>query len=253
MNRGQQLVAIPTWQTKHPKDELDKLALDEGLWNHGYAMNPIAPGELKFPHWELKVRKSGILLSQLWERRLPAYIGVDLSSKSRPGNAIVAIGLEPPTMRRYVLEVRYGAWSSPDTASALADVCSHHNVQWIMVENNAYQQSIIDWVKKEKGQFQYWMKVQPFTTGAGKADPQYGLPGLEVEFKNDSWVVPYSEYEGHPTTCECDWCHLDSEVRYYPRAATSDGVMAMWFAWSAANKWAPVARGPRVRGNIRRR
>lgn len=252
MNRGQALPSIPTWKTKHPKEALDDLARDEGLWNRGYAMNPISPGELKFPSWE-KCRKTGFTLSQLWERKLPAYVGVDLSSKARPGNAIIAVGLEPPVMRRYVLEIRYGAWSSPDTAAALAEVCSHHNVQWIQVENNAYQQSIIDWVKREKANFPYWMKIMPFTTGQGKADPQYGLPGLEVEFKNDAWVVPYGEYEGHPTTCVCDWCHLDQEVRQYPRAATSDGVMAMWFARDAANKWVPRAGGPRVRGNIRRR
>lgn len=252
MNAGRQLPAIPTWKLKHAKDRLDELSVDEGMWSRGYAMNPIAPGELRFPSFE-KCRLPGISLSDLHRKQLPTYVGVDLSSKTRPGNAIVAIGLDMATQRRHVLEVKYGAWTSPQTASALADVCSRHNIQWIQVENNAYQQSIIDWVKQEKGDFPYWPKVEAFTTGVGKADPQYGLPGLEVEFKNGSWVIPYSEYEGHPTTCVCDWCHFDREFRQYPRGATTDGVMAAWFARDAISKWAPRNIGARVRGNLRYR
>lgn len=251
MNSGRQLPAIPTWKTKHPKEELDALSQDEGMWSRGYGMSPIAPGERKFPSW-VKARKPGVLLSQLYERRLPTYIGVDLSGRNRPGNAIMAVGLGPDN-RRYLLEPRFGAWSSPETAQALADVCSHHNVQWIQVENNAYQQAIIDWVKQEKGQFQYWAQVEAFTTGQGKADPQYGLPGMEVEFKNDSWVVPYSEYEGHPTTCVCDWCMLDQQMRDYPRAKATDGPMALWFARDAIIKWQPRKAGAKVRGSLRDR
>lgn len=249
MNRGQQqLPSIETWKLKHSKEDLEKLAIDEASFNRGYRMNSVSPGELKFPSWTLCYER-GAILSELRRRLMPVYIGVDLSSKNRPGNAIVSVGLDEK-LRRYLLGIRFGAWTSPQTAGAISEVCEGQNVQFIQVENNAYQQAIIDWVQQEKGSFPYWMKVEAFTTGSGKADPQFGLPGLEVEFKNRGWVLPYSEWEGHPSACACDWCKLDREFRFYPRGATCDGVMALWFARDALNKWAP--RGPTAGANLSR-
>lgn len=248
MNRSQQLPSISTWKRNHSKQALIEIATDPALFNKGYRLQAINPGDLKFPSWP-KCRQSGVVLEELWKRQLPAYVGVDLAGKKRPGNAIVVIGIEPGTLRRYLLNVRYGAWSSPDTAKNLAEMCAPHNVQYIQVENNAYQDAIIDWIKKNKTDFPFWMKIEPFTTGANKAEPDIGLPVIEVEFHNDAWVIPYSEYEGHPPTCHCDWCRLDAEVSLYPKAAATDGVMALWFARDAANKWSP--RPPRQnRGNM---
>jgi hypothetical protein len=46
----------------------------------------------------------------------PVFAGVDLSSKKRPGNAIVVVRVEPMTQRRFVVDVRYGRWSAPRLA-----------------------------------------------------------------------------------------------------------------------------------------
>lgn len=251
MNRSQPLPSLPTWKLKHSQEALEDLVKDPVLFDRGYAMNAVSPGELKFPSWA-KCRQSGVILEEIQKRMLPAYIGVDLAGKRRPGNAIVVVGLEVSTNRRYLLETKLGAWTSPETAGVLAEVSSRHNVQAIQVENNAYQQSLIDWVKKEKPDYPYWMKIQAFTTGTNKADPDYGLPVLEVEFHNEAWVVPYSSYENHPSTCVCDWCNSDQQVRLYPKAAATDFVMALWFARDAINKWAPRAGGP-IRRNVSRR
>lgn len=238
MSEGLKLPSIPTWQLKHSVEELMKKAVDEATFNRGYRMNAISPGELRFPSWKNCYERS-LTAEEIRRRQLPTYIGVDLSGKKRPGNSIVALALDPQTHRKGIADVRFGAWTSPQTAQALVEVCSRVNVQFIQVENNAYQQSIIDWVQQEKGAFDYWMKVEPYTSGTGTFDPMYGLPSLEVEFKNGGWLIPYAEFEGHPTTCVCDWCHLDREFRFYPRGATSDGIMASFFARDAISKWAP--------------
>lgn len=244
---------IPTWKVKHSRKALEAIATDVALFNRGYRMLAINPGDLMFPSWS-KCRKSGLVLGELQRRKMPAYIGVDLSSPTRPGNAIAAVGLEPGTMRRYLLEIMYGKWTSPETAAALADVCSRHNVQWIQVENNAYQGALIDWVRKDKVDFPYWMKIEPYTTGEmSKIDREIGLPSLEVEFHNDAWLTPWSEWEAHSATCRCDWCRLDTEFKLYPKGATFDGIMAVFFARDALNKWAPRNAGPRKMGRLNQR
>lgn len=250
MNRSLKLPALPLWTAKHPRQMLIELSRDTAMFNRGYRMESLDPGELKFPSWPL-CYTPGIVLGELWARKLPTYIGVDLSGPKRPGNAIVAVGLDVGTGRRYPLEVRTGAWTSPKTAQVLAEVCLHHNVQYIQVENNAYQQAMIDWIKASKIDNPYWMKVEAYTTtGFSKNDEYAGLPALEVEFKNKAWVVPIDEFDGHPPTCLCDWCRLDSEVSEYPKGASTDILMALFFARDAMVKWAPRSGGRRGVGNI---
>lgn len=216
-------------------------------------MEAISPGELLFPDFG-RCLQSGLSVSDLRRQGMASYVGVDLSSDSRPGVSFVALGLQPQTLRRAVLGVRYGRWSSPETASQLVTFCEEvGNVQFIQVENNAYQQSLIDWIKQEKQRHPIWMKVEPFTTGSNKANPHYGLPAIEVEFKNGGWLIPYSEWEGHPPGCTCDWDRWATEFKLYPKGGTTDGVMASWFARDALNKWGKTTwGGPRLRvSNVR--
>ena len=162
--------------------------------------------------------------------------------------------VDPATGTRIPVEARNGAWTSPETAEVLTDVCSHHqNLQFVMVENNAYQESIIDWVKKGKQDFPWWMKIEAHTTGRNKADPQFGLPGIEVEFANKAWAWPAGEWEGHPPGCTCSWCVLKREFSLFPKYSTTDGVMSCLFAKTAIDKWGAVRRGPRERRDWNRR
>jgi len=247
------LPKVPAWQVKHSRAALEAVATDPAMFNRGYRMLAINPGDLVFPSW-VKCRQRGLVLAELHRRRLPAYIGVDLSSPSRPGNAIAVVGLEPGSLHRYLLEIVFGNWTSPETASVLAEVCSRHNVQWIQVENNAYQGALIDWVRKGKDEFPYWMKIEPYTTGQlSKIDRDIGLPALEVEFHNGAWLLPWSEWDGHPPVCRCDWCRLDAEFRMYPKGASFDGIMAVFFARDAANKWAPRTTAGRRMGRLNQR
>ena len=80
--------------------------------------------------------------------------------------------------------------------------------------------------------------VEPYTTGReSKINPIFGVPGLEIEFKNKAWVIPSGEFEGHSPHCRCGWCIWRGEVHDYPMGATTDTVMAMFFAREAISKW----------------
>jgi hypothetical protein len=105
----------------------------------------------------------------------------------------------------------------------------------IVVENNNYQTALLDWAEATNAD--YWTKVESTTTGANKIDPRIGLPGLQVQFANQGWVVPQDEFARHVAGCECAWCTLDREFRQHPLAPTLDMVMAAWFANQGLNTY----------------
>lgn len=235
--RPQKLPDIPVWQVKHSKELLEEKARDPATFERGYRQRAVSPGELMFPSFE-GCLQSGVSAGELLRRGLPTCVGVDLSGPRRPGNAIASVGVDVTNWRKCLTGIRFGKWTSPKTAENLADVCDgHSDLRYVMVENNAYQDSIIDWIKKEKAGNPHWKKIESFTTGANKGSVEFGLPGLEVEFKNGAWVFPYSEWEGHPSTCACDWCRLEREIANYPAGSSYDGLMAVWFASSAIDRW----------------
>lgn len=224
--RAQKLPDIPTWKAKHSKALLEDKARDPATFERGYRQRAVSPGELMFPSFETCFQ-SGVSAGELQRRTMPICVGVDLAGPRRKGNAIASVGVDTTNWRKNLVGIRYGKWTSPKTAENLAEVCgTHGDLRYVMVENNAYQDSLIDWIKKEKQDNVYWKKIESFTTGSNKGDPEFGLPGLEVEFKNKAWVFPYSEWESHPSTCACDWCHFEREVANYPAGGSYDGLMA---------------------------
>jgi len=95
-----------------------------------------------------------------------------------------------------------------------------------MVENNAYQQALVDQVRQEDD----WLNVEEFTTGKQKSDPYIGLPSLGPPFDQRLIVLPTKGgHDGMNTSCECPMCAFLRELRWFP-AATTDLVMAFWFA-----------------------
>ena len=172
------------------------------------AAQDLDPGELVGSHW-------------------PRYTGVDLSSATRPGNAFVTIAQRPADRKRVVLDVRAKALTSPQTWRELEEIERAHRPALFMVENNGLQDAVIEWGLELNAT----LPVQGFLTGKNKADPVMGLPGLEVEFENEGWIIPRPE---HALDCECAWCRLWAELLGHPLGESTDLVMALWFAREAA-------------------
>lgn len=170
-----------------------------------------------------------------WEpplKNLIVSIGVDVSSSSRPGNAIAVVGMDPSTLHKYLLEIRFGRWTGPARNEVILETFD----RWesvgmrpvaIVVENNGVQEDVVRWLSDDRPD----VFVIPFVTGKNKADPTYGLPALANEFYRGIWTIP--QFVNHSMTCPCDWCRLVNEFREHPNYATSDGVMAVWFATKA--------------------
>ena len=151
--------------------------------------------------------------------------------KERPRTVIFTIAVDE-NKRRWPVEIRRGHWSGPETARQIIAMHQRFLPEAITVENNAYQDTLIDWIKLVTPDAS--IPLRPFTTGANKADEQIGLPGLAAEFENGAWVIPTDG--GHGEDCHCEHCVWISEMRNYPAAPLSDTVMACWFAREGARR-----------------
>ena len=99
---------------------------------------------------------------------------------------------------------------------------------WHMVENNVYQEALVEQLWHEHPD----IPVEAHTTGKTKMDPYVGLPGLAPLFRNRLIVLPVKGgHDGDDPTCECPMCVFLRELRWFP-AGTTDGVMSFWITVS---------------------
>lgn len=235
------LRSIPLFTPQWGEAELRKRhAQEERSFERGFRMRAHSDSELSFPAYT-NCRTLGGSIGEIIRSDWPKVTGVDLASKKRPGTCLVTVALDPVRRRRFPIDVRYGAWRSNETCEQLADVNDRFNPTVIMVEDNAYQAALIEWIQALPERYAYWMKVEPTTTTEGtKASAELGLPVMQTEFRSKAWVFPWSEWEGARTDDPYPrghWARLDYEFRQHPIASTSDGVMATWFARQGIEIW----------------
>lgn len=228
---------IPLWATKWSTAALRKRRdQEERSYRRGFELVAISDEELTFPAFP-SCYSHGVSLGEIQRGPWIKVLGVDLSGPKRPGNAIVAVALNPQTRRRYPIDVRFGSWRSNETCEVISDMDRTYNPLVIAVEDNGYQTALIDWATADKDRHPWWMKVEATTTtGQSKKSETLGLPSLQVEFSHQAWVVPIDEYEGASSEDEGrrgQWARWDYEFRNHPLASTSDGVMATWFCRQA--------------------
>jgi phage terminase large subunit-like protein len=159
--------------------------------------------------------------------------GVDLAigQSSKAAYTVIATVSFDEKGKKYLIDLRRGRFSSPDTARHMIEVNNLYKPQLILVENNTYQQALIQWIKDLGG---LDMPVQSFTTTVNKLNQEVGLPSLAVEIENSLWCVPMKWHEGmEEDKCDCAFCVLKKELLEYPASGHSDYVMAMWLAREA--------------------
>jgi len=227
---------IPLWEEKWSKDRLISKRKDIGerAFNRGYRQMALSDEDRTFPS-ALRIFKDRVSISDIVRPEWPRYGGCDPF-----GQMVVIFTLaQSPQGKRYPIDIRFGKWGPTETVLQLIDAYRTHRHQLICVENNAAQEAIIQWAL-EKGEAS--MPIAAFTTGKQKADPAVGLPGMEVEFANDSWTVPMGR-EPHEPDCQCGFCKWKRELMEHPIGAASDFVMASWFAREAARAASASAEG----------
>ncbi|KKN67441.1 hypothetical protein LCGC14_0461840 [marine sediment metagenome] len=175
------------------------------------------------------------------------YTGVDLGiglKKTNCPSVIFTVAVADgtgslPKGTRIPIDIRRGHWTSPNTARQLIDVYETYHPNAVMVENNYYQQALIDWMEDMDG---VNLPLEAHRTGSQKMDLNEGIPLLAAEFQRGNWVIPMKFR--HPDGCVCPWCvWLYEMVNWYPGSKKTDTVMALWIAQRAIKFRARQAGG----------
>lgn len=193
----------------------------------GYQNKALVDGDLTYPSFDLCCTKTNSIVpsSLVQNAGWRFYVGVDLAGKKRPGNVIFTLAVDPTRDVRVPVDIRRGAWTSDQTARQIVEVYRKFSPDVIMVENNGYQQSLIDWMRVLPGVPS--LPIYAHTTGANKINPEIGIISLQVEFDGRMWEIYLPD---HGIVCDCAWCVWAEEMRGHPAATSTDCVMACWFA-----------------------
>lgn len=221
------------WPEKWPQEALLRREAEIGRreFARAFRLLALSQEEVLFP-WPLL---AGVIDRSLSPQDLdpfwPRFIGVDLAISTLPGadyTAFLVLAVDG-CGRRYPLEALRGRLSSIETAKALGELCRRHQPQLVLVESNAYQKALLEWM----GETQPAMPLKPYVTGTQKMNPSLGLPSLAVEMERGMWRIPLGDGE-HVAGCSCGLCLWLAEMAEYPLGKHDDLVMAGWLAREAA-------------------
>jgi len=165
------------------------------------------------------------------------FMGVDLghrAKKDAPQSCIFTLGITS-NKKRIPVSIKVGNYTSTQTAHILLQEARKYNPQLILVENNGYQQSFLDWIKTLDDSAD--LPIEGYFTGSQKMNPNTGIPSLAVEFEKGIWILPMKNFEQeHSEFCKCGYCTFLSQLKTFPHGGFSDAVMACFFALQAYKK-----------------
>ncbi len=156
------------------------------------------------------------------------FHGVDLAtgkSKAKGDLTVIFTILLHPDGTRQVLFVQSGRWTGPEIIQKLDSTDKAFGGIFI-IENVAAQHYILQFAERLTT-----ANCRPFTTGANKADPRFGVESLAAELAANKWLIPNGVHGTMPPEVNA-W--VDEMLFYDPRSHTGDRLMASWFAREGA-------------------
>jgi hypothetical protein len=222
----------PLWEGKWPKEALVERCKVLGWYafNRAFRNMVVSDDDMIFDKTTIdNMRMAGIGKSVDDFRSCTKYMGVDLAigrGKNACRTSIFVVALTPEK-KRVPLDIVRGHYTSPQTARLIYEKFTMWKPDKIKVENNAYQQALIDWMAELIKD----MPVEAHFTGAQKLDLDIGIPSLAVEMEHNMWILPQGP-SLHPDTCKCVMCDWVSELRAFP-FGTTDIVLSSWLAREA--------------------
>jgi len=234
---------IPLWNSYWDKEALlSRLkVIGKRAFNRGFRQQAMTDEDKTFPSSE-KIFKEGITIKDIVQPGWPRVMGIDPFGQ---WVVLFTLAYNPHGFKRYPVEIIRRKFGPTETVNEIIKQFDKHRHQVIVCENNAAQDAIVQWAK-EKGRSD--MPIVPFVTGIQKADPEIGLPSLDVEFENGAWTVAMGER--HAPDCECGFCVWRKELDNHPVAKAADTVMASWFAREGVRYIAEKARQQQVEAQV---
>lgn len=169
----------------------------------------------------------------------PRYAGVDLAAsmgKKSAYTVMFTIAVDENDVK-WPIEIIRKKQKFPDTINMIVEQYKKHNHTNIVVENNAYQQSVIDQIRS----LNIDVPISAHHTGIKKMDEKIGLPALSAQLNRNRWVIPVEGCCSLGTDMgislshgeECVICAWLTELINAPYGQTSDIIMSMWMADAA--------------------
>lgn len=230
------------WPTKWSEEKLEnkREELGDRVFTRQYLLNAMSDEERTFPDESLKKSlcpeladigelEGGEPIPNDW----PTYGGVDLGAALGKKNAwtvIWTIARSPHNGKLYLKEMWRRRVPFVKVMVAIKAQFKIHLWRRVNVENNAYQQAVIDALEEEERT----IPVKGFTTGAGnKADEQIGLPGLNVAIEKGNFAIPSGRFP-LPADEVSPLAVFWTEITTHPGGEFTDTIMALWFAYRAS-------------------
>lgn len=225
---------IPLW-SKYPKQSLINKHTEMGDrdYNRGYRLIPYSDSDKTFPSFDKCCRYGLKPLSLLGDFRDWKFgAGIDFASDKRPGTILMVGAMNIHTGLKIPVECH--ALTKPtDLAIKMFDTWSRYGIELFLAENNALQGAIIDLLESHFTQAKFarfGIKIDGFTTGKNKADPNTGLPSLEKEFEKNEWVFCFDKQFTPADNDDRDLQYrLYMEMKHAPFYKTNDLLMSAWF------------------------
>jgi hypothetical protein len=171
------------------------------------------------------------------------YAGFDPAvGKSRSAkfcaHAVIAIGscLEHERCM-WIVSLRRAQMTMPQQVDQIIQAHEDFPLEVSMVEANSYQAGLLESIQQKMGDQGLAYRILPHhTSKQNKPDPEMGVHAMAPWFEN-GWVhIP----QANPESRNQMRILVDELVQYPGR--TTDTVMALWFAWRAAQREAPRFR-----------
>lgn len=173
---------------------------------------------------------------------------VDIGSRRVAGanTSIFTLFIHPDGTRQ-PLWLESGRWG----ATELLDRVVSHGVRFkgfVAVENNGIQQHIVELAREAMTAV---VPVIPFTTGAQKADPRFGVASMAAEMEAARWIMP-TEFRGvveRNVGEDFEEWHAEM-LDYTPEQHTGDRLMASWIAREVGRKLHHLLMGGQTAARI---
>jgi hypothetical protein len=152
------------------------------------------------------------------------YCGVDLGVGLKTSNDLTVffVLFIHPNGDREVLWVESGRWTATDIMNKVVDLHARFHCIFV-VENNGAQDFLVQILQRGNA-----IPILPFTTGANKAHPEWGVEAMGVQMAANppKWIIPAQAGRSHPEVEA--W--IGEMLSYTPEAHTGDRLMASWLA-----------------------
>ncbi len=234
---------LPLWEQKWTSEILVEKynSMGQRRFDQAYRNTPYSLADRTFQNFE-KCLLYNVSVKDLIKDgdEVCVFTGCDVSGKKRRGCCLFTLAVVNGKYR-VVLDIQVFPGGSMNLRKEVEIAYKRWHV-WcgvaraarslFIVEDNATQDYAVDAVS-EVG---VPINVITYTTdAASKRSAEMGLPNLDIEYVNGNIVAPMAEHDHRSDpACQCGFCLWIRESTGHPFYETSDTVMAMLFAKSAA-------------------